>query len=344
MRERSGCTAVVPAYRSAQTLARTLQSLVFDNCDGVDRVVVVCSPASDQQQIRIAERFPRVTVVSVTDRLGAGAARNLGACHADKPEFLLFVDADCAVPAGGARDLMAEASKTALVCNGASIMPTNWRPVSAVRHLLEFKDSEPGVSDVPGGIVPSATMLCEREAFERVGGFPDLWPGEDLVLCRRLQLRGLGVGRSRQVVSRHLHPRGIGELLRHQLRLGRSSASARLLVELPGSRLLRRPWLAPALFFGRWARAWVWILRHRPAWVPIFILLSPLYLSGLAAWTIGFTAEAWCVWAGGRSGNRGSSGTGGRCSDTGDSAGSNTTWPHAAATAAERRHRSLEHP
>lgn len=319
------CVAVVPAYRSEATLARTLQSIVLDNADAIGRVVVVCSPAGDREQVRIAERFPRVSVVTSRRRLSAGAARNLGVRHAGKPDYLLFVDADCRLPWGAARALLDESAGTSAGCLGASILPSRWTLTATVRHLLEFKDSEPGVPQTPSWMVPSATMLCERRAFEAAAGFPDLWPGEDLVFCRRLVALGYAVRRSPRVVVRHAHPPGVGELLTHQLHLGRSSARARLSVDMPGTVFARRPWLAPALFVGRFARGLTWLLRYRPIRLPILILLSPLYLGGLAAWTVGFTAEAGREWA------------------SGDDGGSHTQGTGTAATAVECGHRALEH-
>jgi hypothetical protein len=60
---------------------------------------------------------------------------------------------------------------------------------------------------------------------------------------------------------------------------------------MKGSSFAGRPWLAPALFVGRFTNALAWIVRHRPRDLVRFAVLLPLYLAGLSAWTWAFAAE-----------------------------------------------------
>src|SRR5688572_8195229 len=86
----SRCTAIVPAWNAETTLARTLASLVHDNGDSVERVVVVVS--GGDCSAAIACGFDRVDVVVLTERATAGRARNVGRARASGAELLLFVD------------------------------------------------------------------------------------------------------------------------------------------------------------------------------------------------------------------------------------------------------------
>lgn len=286
------CTVVIPAFRASSTLARTLDSIIQANAEAVGKVVVVCSPASDREQVEIARGRDGVVVVESERRLSAGAARNLGRTQAPDEGLLLFVDADCALDPGAASCLRRVLIDGAAATVAASVVNAGSGAISRVRHLLEFKDSEPGVPQNPAWMTPSATILCTSEAFDAVGGFPDMWPGEDLVFCWRLASRGLRTLRTWDATTRHLHPPGTAALLRHQYRLGRTSAQARLMADLPGVFWARSPLLAPVLMVARLVRAAVWLLRYRPASLPVSILLLPLYLAGLSAWTLGFAVEA----------------------------------------------------
>jgi hypothetical protein len=55
-----------------------------------------------------------------------------------------------------------------------------------------------------------------------------------------------------------------------------------------GTVFVARPWLAPVILAGRFARAVAWLVRYRPRSLAYFAWLSPLYLAGLGAWTFGF--------------------------------------------------------
>jgi GT2 family glycosyltransferase len=280
---------VVPAWRAAGTIARTLRSLVRDNGEAVERIVVVVS--DDDGTARIAREFDRVETVILSERATAGRARNVGRAHAHGARRLLFVDADCALAAGSARTMIERLEAGDLAAVGAAIIGEGGGAVGWLRHLLEFKDSEPGVRAHAPRFLPSAALLVRAEAFDLVGGFPDMWPGEDLVFCGRLRRVGGRMEKVDGALASHLHPAALGEFLRHQVALGATAARARSIEPMRGSYFAARPWLAPALLVGRFARCLVWLGRYRPRALGRFAYLMPLYLLGLFAWTLGFAAE-----------------------------------------------------
>ena len=280
------CAVVIPAHAAAATIARTLRALERESSDAeFDVPVVVASPADDTADV--AERLG-AHVVRTPERLGAGAARNLGRRHAGNPDLVLFIDADCAPRPGALRSLRVALDSDRLDAVGASVVSEPAGAVAWVRHVLEFKDAEPGCEPAWPGFVPSATFLCRTQAFDAVGGFPDLWPGEDLVLCSRLLRAGFRVRRVDGAVTIHRHPSGVGKLLQHQHALGATSAHARRMTEIEGSSLVGRRGAAPLLFAGRTLRMGRWLVRHHPSDLPRAIGASPLYFAGLAAWCTGF--------------------------------------------------------
>jgi hypothetical protein len=62
---------------------------------------------------------------------------------------------------------------------------------------------------------------------------------------------------------------------------------------MPGSRFARNPLLGLLLVPGRVGRGLVWFLRYRRSELPLFLIVGPLYICGVAAWTIGFVATSW---------------------------------------------------
>jgi len=279
------CVAVIPAHGAERTIENTILALRADADTAPERIVVVASPADGTAAM--AERLG-AEAIRTSLRLSAGAARNRGRHAAPEADLLLFVDADCALAPGALRALRSAVLERGLDVAGASVVPEPATGVAWVRHLLEFKDAEPGCAPPWPAMVPSATILCRAAAFDAVGGFPDMWPGEDLIFCARLLRSGFRVRRVDDAVTVHHHPPGVVAMLRHQFVLGRTSARARRSEAMDDSRYATSVAVVPLLFAGRALRALRWLARYHRRDLPRFVALSPLYLVGLAVWCAGF--------------------------------------------------------
>jgi len=207
------CVAVIPARRAERTLAATLESLRLGNADFVERVLVVTSDGDPTADVARAwhERDARVELVLAPHDRTAGRARcdgyaaaRLSMSAACEETNVLFVDADCRLENGGARRLA-----TAMNASGAAaVTPRIAREgglVARARHILEFKEAASRRPAPAAWLPPSTVMLCRGAAFERAGGFPDLWPGEDLVFTQKLRDLGETVVRSADVVCATTH-------------------------------------------------------------------------------------------------------------------------------------------
>jgi len=283
--------AIVPAYAAERTIARTLTALCTLPVGVVERIIVVASPGD--RSAEIAATFDRVIVLRAEARLSAGAARNLGRRAAPDAHQILFVDADCVPRSGTVDRLLAAVTADGYALAAASVASRPGGGVVAwLRHLLEFKDAVAGVDSPTPWLVPSATIACRCVELDRVGGFPDMWPGEDWVVCERLHGAGAKVGRVEGAVTDHDHPHGWRELFAHQYRLGRTSAQARAITGMRGYVFAKHPWLSLALLAGRAWRGVAWVLRNRPVEIFPLVALFPAYVAGLATWTLGFAGAA----------------------------------------------------
>ena len=282
------CIAVVPAHRAGATIAATLESLICANGDFVARVIVVTS--AGDRTAEVARRRAGVEVVEAPSRLSAGAARNLGRSIAGPgADLLLFVDADCELECSGAAALAAELERRGAAAVAARVQRRGGGVVAWLRHALEFKEAEGRLRASPQWLPPSTTMLCRASALDRSGGFPDLWPGEDLVLAHRMRARGDAVVLSETVRTHHRHPDGFGEMLAHQRRLGRTAAVARALTGMHGDAFVRRRYLVPLLLPARLLRGLAWFARSSMRDLLAAVALLPLYVIALGAWTLGFS-------------------------------------------------------
>lgn len=136
--------------------------MVGTRCAGI---VVVDYGCPDHTAAWVEENYPQVTVVRVTDDDGfcLPRARNIGARHAKSP-WIVFIDADVKIEAGW----------------------DDWVG-SALRRGAFYR-----AGPVNGKINAETygTFICERSAFERIGGYDEAfsgWGGEDSDMYKRLQ-------------------------------------------------------------------------------------------------------------------------------------------------------------
>ncbi len=188
-------SVVVAVYNGEQTLAAALESVLAENYQPVE--VIVVDDGSDDRSGEIARMFDAVRVVRQKNQ-GPGAARNTGVATS-AGELLAFLDADDrAVP------------------NKLSLQVDHLRRHTHVGCVLGRQDVEFVGIDRPEWLKRDAifgdlagicftTAMVRREAFEAVGGFdPDrkLQGSEDRDLMVRLRAAGIVVDVLPDVVIR----------------------------------------------------------------------------------------------------------------------------------------------
>lgn len=184
-------TVVIPAYNSAATLQRALQS-VFAQTVSPAQVIVVDDGSSDDPAAALAPWQARVQLVRQANA-GAAAARNHGVSLACTP-WVAFLDADDYWHPDKLRrqvQALAQQPQLQLCCTG-------FRNVSADDPLLPW----PALNDAPVLIdrafsqtfeqpyLATPTVVLRRDAFEQAGGFREgLRTAEDVDLWLRLAWR-----------------------------------------------------------------------------------------------------------------------------------------------------------
>ncbi len=137
---------------------------------------------------RLALRNPR--------RLRPGNARNRGARHASG-RLLVFMDSDCVAEAGWLDELVAPFRDDSVGAVGGCEIDDPCKP--RVARAVHFALTSPITSGrVRGGSGARAgryrprsfSMAVRRDLFEQVGGFPDMFYGEDIDLALRIEQLG----------------------------------------------------------------------------------------------------------------------------------------------------------
>ena len=166
---------IIPVLNEAETLAARLAALQALRAGGVE-VIVVDGGSADDSPARAAPLADRV----ITAPRGRGRQMNAGAEQATG-EVLLFLHADTVLP-----DLATERIEAAVTggalwgrfdvrIDGASVM------LPIVAALMN------GRSRLTGIATGDQAIFATREAFARVGGFPDIPLMEDIAFSSTMR-------------------------------------------------------------------------------------------------------------------------------------------------------------
>jgi GT2 family glycosyltransferase len=285
-------SVVIPAYKSADTIAMCLDALVDQETDLPYEVIVVESSGDSAADI-IRERSPDVRLIASETRLLGGAARNLGAQHASG-ELLLFTDSDCVAEKAWLAKMWQAHRDWDCSAVGGSILNGNPETLSSVAgYVAEKSDFFPIGGPRYTDYLDTGNVSYKMEVFRRYGGFdPDATAYQDVLFNKSLSRAGERLLFVPDIKVAHHHRATLREYLAHQMHRGRASVYARQKGMLVGGWWVRHPVLAFAAAPGLFARKAVVfpcrMMRAFPAQAPSLVAVLPCFLLGLLAWHYGF--------------------------------------------------------
>jgi GT2 family glycosyltransferase len=249
-------------------------------------ILVIDSSPDDRTEKIVSIQFPGVRYQHSQQRLLPHAARNRGVKMA-RGELFVFTDPDIyATPHWLAKLVQAYIQyggviSGALACYGQ-------KQVDKGIHICKFDQWLPGGSVRKVSVAASANMLCERETFESVGGFDDNCMIGDTMLSWKLTRAGVPIWFVPEAVVEHHHTGTWKGLLQERYFRGREYGQMRLTNKGWGrGRVLLQ---AIASIFP--IRLTKLILRgatnaFRAGCLADFLSISPIVISGQAAWLAG---------------------------------------------------------
>lgn len=285
-------SVIVPSYNSEKTIADCLSSLV-DQADLESTEIIVVDSSRDGTARLVKERFPRVALIHSKERKSAGEARNLGIQKA-RGRILLFIDSDCVADPDWIAKMTAAHGDDEYAAVGGGVENGNPETLASwAGYFLEFSRHFPAGRRRGIAHVPTCNVSYKKHAFDETEGFPaDMYPVEDRVFNEDLVARGGRILFDPEIRVRHFHRTTFGDLLGHQLTIGRGSAWMRkrpgrrksLLVKSP----LLLPLVLPLLLIGRLAFVAKRFPTYKPRITLMWLISFPLYFVGLIFWLAGF--------------------------------------------------------
>ncbi len=172
-------SVIVPVLNEAENIPRLLSALQ-EACPQAEAIVV--DGGSQDGTREAVRRFSGVRLI--LSRQGRAHQMNAGAAEA-RGRILLFLHADTWLPLGAA-EAVQEACRNPLVVGGRFDVRFD-SPRPAFRVIAAFMNIRSRVSGIFTG---DQAIFVRREAFEALGGFPEIPLMEDVEFSRRLKRAG----------------------------------------------------------------------------------------------------------------------------------------------------------
>jgi rSAM/selenodomain-associated transferase 2 len=167
-------TIVVPVLNEAAIIVAALAALAPLRARGAE--IIVADGYSRDGTARLAEPFAdRI----ITVRRGRGAAMNAGAALGTG-DALLFLHADTTLPDNA--DRLIDVALAHRAWGRFDLRIAGRHPLlTVIARMINFR------SRVTGVATGDQAIFVSREAFQKVGGFPELPLMEDIAISRRLR-------------------------------------------------------------------------------------------------------------------------------------------------------------
>lgn len=168
--------------------------------DHIGQIVYVDSGSTDNSVAEATARGAKVVNLDMSIPFTAARARNEGFAALDAPQFVQFIDGDCAIVSGWLDQAVAH-----LQANPKLGIVTGWRaeiyPDATVYNMqahLEWRQPAGPITACGGD------MMVRAQAFDAVGGFnPSVIAAEDDDFCLRVGKAGWQLERLPQEMTRH---------------------------------------------------------------------------------------------------------------------------------------------
>lgn len=166
---------IIPHKGRFDMLSETLDSISLQVCPSLSVEVIVVSqtPEIEHYPLRLNEKIPLRVLVRPAEQT-ISCLRNFGVTQATG-NYLAFLDADVYLSDNWAEQMLYELTSQPerIIVSAQQICHPNAPPLEKIRTCLSNVELDQNVAFLPG-----RNLFMSRNAFERIGGFP-----EHLVTC-----------------------------------------------------------------------------------------------------------------------------------------------------------------
>jgi len=182
-------SVVLPTYNRADTLKRSIQSVLSQSFADFELIIVDDASTDDTESVVLGFEDSRIVFVRKSRKEGAAAARNDGLAVA-RGAYVAFQDSDDVWKTNKIERQLADlrASSASVGVSVCSYVHHHGNNVNVMRHRRrEMKGSDVIEFLLKGGSIGTLTLVCRADLVRNIGGFDRSLPRrQDLDLCLRL--------------------------------------------------------------------------------------------------------------------------------------------------------------
>ncbi|MBN1542877.1 glycosyltransferase [candidate division KSB1 bacterium] len=279
-------SVILPSYRQKAVICDALESILQQETDFVFEVIVVDSSDDDTAEL-VRQRFPQVKLIELKQRAFPGTARN-EAIRIAQGRFFAFTDTDCVVDKKWLQHLVETHRRGYRVVGGLVRNGTPYSLAGTCDYLLEFSNfiaTRPTENKSHFG---TCNVSFDKDIFQEYGFFADQVKGSDSMYTRLLRSHGEKFYYQPSAVIWHHNRTRLKNIFQNQYDLGYGAAINRQRYNLAGKEFVRYPILIPLLPLSKFSAISFRLLKYRFVDFVKFLVLSPLALSVLSVYTVGF--------------------------------------------------------
>ena len=271
-------------------------SLEFRNClAGVMNMqvnisfeIIVVDSSFDPDVLKLVEEFEGIKLVRSNEGLNAASARNLGV-SVSSGQYLAFIDSDCVPDQHWLQVGIETLSKDLCLISGPVLDTYPPHPIALIDNLLQFVEFSQNREEGPLDYAPGCNLIVRKEIFDEVGGFPNHDIGEDVFFSN--EIISLWPKKCRFIPRLLIYHKGrtkFHKMLKHQYNFGFHRGAHGWRITKIQQRLGANILLIPFVLLKRLSYIVRITVEFDSKRIFILLLLSPLVLSGLFTWAIGF--------------------------------------------------------
>jgi len=290
----SDISVVIPSFNSSRTILQCLAAL-FNQIEPPGEIILADSSEDNTLEL-VRQHYPEVITYKFSHRAFPGPARNRGTGMA-RGEIIAFIDADCMAAPDWVQRMAWQHSASHEIVGGSVEVGNTDSLLAWAGHLGEFREFLPAGPERAVVHTPTCNISYRKAILKTYGGFPNsYYPQEDMIFNHLLARNGFQVWFDPEIKVQHFCRESLRGYLSHQHRIGRVTRVTLTRINMEGSTIARKPWVAwalsPVLGIVKYYRNTSVFLRSLPQEAIKKPGLIPIIFLGSVWWARGFAAGA----------------------------------------------------
>lgn len=181
-------SVIIPTLNEEKYIEPTLKALKKQSLNKKEYEIIICDSYSKDKTVDIAGKYG--TKIILTNKKGAGAARNLAARKANG-DILVFIDADTIVEKNFLKEVVNAFKDTEVIGGTCRFLPISTKEEDIIMYnIFAYVVKKSIERDKKKKFCPGFCCFYKKDIFNKIKGFKEDVIAEDHELARRISKHG----------------------------------------------------------------------------------------------------------------------------------------------------------